>query len=189
MPDGNERCFGFGLVTHDNIEAELELWAQRESEPPEPPGLKRRLVLPWPQRIGLAIFGAFVVIAMLGFFDPMETVIERSTPEFDAYARFSARLRDHHPMLLEIVVRNRSDRSRDFRVELPRDYLEGFDAVDVRPNPSSGYELYLPDVPPGGEQRIVVQGAAMDPFMRRGEIVVSADDERATLPVETFVYP
>lgn len=139
---------------------------------------------------GMLVIAAIPVCAALGLFGSAGDTRTASTPSLEITVNYPSRCRYEMLELLEVRVRNRSDRTLErVTVVFGPSYLNGFAQAQFTPAPERAFEVELTQLQ-AGETGLVsaeIQGENYGRYT--GQIVARAGDESASVDVSTFIFP
>jgi hypothetical protein len=160
-------------------------------QPPQPPQIERRIELPAPQVVGVAILFLIPLAALLGVFDRSSRDEHAEVAGLEVHLTYPERMRYHQSGSIEVTIRNTSAyRSDSMRVTFDPAYLERFASVTFAPSADEAYSVALPGLDPGRERRVRVDLEADRGGRQRGWVQVEAGPTgHAELPLRTFVFP
>lgn len=145
------------------------------------------------ERIAWCVFGALVVLALLGLLGGAGLLANGSARQGDAAVEFGRFERMQSPATL--VVRGLTDASGALRVQIPMSYIHEASVESITPAPASARVLAdgiveyvfdgVPGIPPGTPMQVEWRMAFDTPGVKRAEVRVNG----AALSFRQFVYP
>lgn len=165
------------------------------TQPPEPPDMRRRIMMYPMQMIGMGVILLIPLLALFGFFGEIRAEADTSSAAFSLHVDYprSYRFRVHNP--LTVTVRNTSDQAFEIvTVSFSTSYLSPFADSQFNPDLSritaDAYEVDLENVQPGEARIVTVVLEGQEYGQHNGTVAVAAPNvEPVQLSIGTFVFP
>jgi len=158
--------------------------------PPQPPDIRRRLCFERFHLVGLLVFVAVPVLALLGVFGERWGRVQARAGALELRVLYPERYRYRQISSVEVLVTNTSGRRIDtLTVAFDTAYISRFSNIMISPPPVRGYEVDLLDVEPGGTRLVVAEIQGFCYWRHRGQVTAAAGTDTVRVDLETLVFP
>lgn len=161
----------------------------RSQEPAQAPEIDRRLEIPGWRIAGFALLAIPPLLAVAGLLGVRPMHAEATGDGVVVRVEYPGRMRLDQTERVAITVRNTGGAPAPASVRLDDEYTAAFREVLSVPSPVRAWEMRLPEIPAGGEDRAVLELRAEEPGRHRGTVSVRVGARDVEVPVSTFVFP
>lgn len=162
---------------------------------PDPPPVKRFVVMERLQMVGIPILAAVALAGLFGAFDDTSARTDARGTALAVHVEFPSRIQYEQSKPLLIEVRNESAHAvGEVAIAIDRAYLEGFQADTFVPEPDEitpeAYVVEVGAIQAGEVRRVAIDLSAEKVGRQEGEVRVTSGKQRlAAIDLSTFVFP